>query len=106
LAAGKDVYIEWPIASNTEDSEDIVNLSKGKMVIGLQGHQDPAIRKLKELVESGRIGKVLSSTFTGYGGSASLSTAAESGPVYFYDRVIGGNFISIIYGHGEPTTCK
>ncbi len=60
----------------------------------------PTTLKLKELIASGRIGKVLSSDFQAarWSSGPSVSSALK----YFHERKVGGNFVTIGFGHGEP----
>ena len=59
LMAGKDVFIEKPLALKLEEGKELVDLAKqiGKIII--VGHvleYHPAIRKLKELIDKGELG--------------------------------------------------
>lgn len=61
LEAGKDLYIEKPITLNVEEAEELLRLSKEKNCILMVGHllnYHPAIEKIKEIVKSGKIGKI------------------------------------------------
>ena len=61
LLAGKDVFVEKPLALNVEEGEALVKLAREKDRILMVGHlleYHPAIIKLKELVESGELGKI------------------------------------------------
>lgn len=69
LEAGKDVFSEWPLARNLAEAEELVKLAKEKNVrtlIGLQARQNPAIIKAKEIVESGKLGKILGTQMYGH----------------------------------------
>jgi predicted dehydrogenase len=69
LEAGKDVFSEWPLARNVKEAEELVQLAKEKGVrtmVGLQARQNPSILKAKEIVASGKIGKVLGTTMYGH----------------------------------------
>jgi predicted dehydrogenase len=62
LEAGKDVYVEWPIGSNLEQSVELAELAKRKgvrTIVGLQGRQDPLLKVVRELIAGGRVGEVL-----------------------------------------------
>jgi predicted dehydrogenase len=68
LRAGKDVFCEWPLAKNLAEAEELTNLAKSKGVktlVGLQAQVSPAMNTIKQIIDSGRIGKVLSTTFHG-----------------------------------------
>ena len=69
LEAGKDVFSEWPLARNVAEAEELVRLAKEKKVktmIGLQARQSPSIIKAKEIVASGKLGKILGTTMFGH----------------------------------------
>ncbi len=61
LEAGKHTFIEKPMASSTEECEELIEIAKNKGVILMVGHTflySPAIRKIKEIVDSGDIGDI------------------------------------------------
>lgn len=63
IAAGKDVYSEWPFTTTTEKAKELVELAKDagvKHIIGLQRRLSPTNRYIGDLVEEGYIGKVRS----------------------------------------------
>jgi len=68
-----------------------------RAIVGLQARQAPIIKKLKELVDSGKIGKVLSSTWTGYAGNGGPELGERMS--YLADKEVGGNLVSIHLGH-------
>ena len=61
LLAGKDVFVEKPLSLSVEEGEELVNLARGCGKILMVGHvleYHPGIVKLKELVDSGELGKI------------------------------------------------
>jgi predicted dehydrogenase len=62
LLAGKDVFVEKPLALRVPEAEELVALArKGKRIL-MVGHileYHPAIRQLKELVGAGELGELL-----------------------------------------------
>ena len=61
IKSGKHVLVEKPFSLNIEDAEHLVTLAKRHDVNLMVGHLmlfHPAIRKIKELIELGRIGKL------------------------------------------------
>ncbi len=61
LEAGKDVYVEKPLATNLADGEELVRLAKKNNRVLMVGHilrYHPAVEKLSELVRSGELGRV------------------------------------------------
>ncbi|KAI1185833.1 NAD(P)-binding protein [Nemania serpens] len=99
LRVGKAVFIEWPLAENYEAA---LALTGGQRVdhsiIGLQGRVSPIAMKLKEVLGSGRIGRVLSSDVRAFGNLGRRDSVAES-VSYFTKRSVGGNHITIAYAH-------
>lgn len=103
IQANKHVYIEWPIAASKEEIQQLVDASKassGKTLIGLQGRWAPPVTKVAEVIDSGAIGKVLSSNVTAFGGSRDREIL-PTGLKYFAQRHVGGNPITIGVGHGK-----
>lgn len=105
VAAGKAVFCEWPLASNLDQVRDLVNLARekgGRTMIGTQGRVSPVVVKIRELLEEGRIGKVLSSEVRAAGGSNDRLAFSEFMD-YFTQRSVGGNFVTIGVGHRKYT---
>lgn len=69
IEAGKDVFSEWPLARNLAEAEELTRLAKEKGVrtmVGLQARQNPAIMKAREIVVSGKLGRILGTTLFGH----------------------------------------
>ncbi|KAK3332919.1 hypothetical protein B0T19DRAFT_113369 [Cercophora scortea] len=101
LAAGKSVYSEWPLAQDAAHARDLAGVAResgARTVVGLQGRVAPLTQKVKELVLSGRIGKVLSSELRATGGSNDRDVLPP-GLAYFTQREVGGNFYTIGVAH-------
>ncbi|EAW10012.1 uncharacterized protein ACLA_042340 [Aspergillus clavatus NRRL 1] len=100
LEAGKTVFVEWPLDKNLEVAREMVDLAAAhqvKTLVGIQASFSPVIRKMRELVDQGTIGRVLSSTLLG---SCGNELTSESKNVrYFLDRTVGGSPMSIHTGH-------
>jgi predicted dehydrogenase len=63
IAAGKDVYCEWPLATTTADGEDLsarATRASVRHVVGLQRRFGPSARYLRELMADGFVGTVRS----------------------------------------------
>lgn len=61
LLAGKDVFVEKPLAITVKQGEELVKLAEKGNRILMVGHilqYHPAIIKLKELISSGELGKI------------------------------------------------
>ncbi|EMD70200.1 hypothetical protein COCSADRAFT_50008, partial [Bipolaris sorokiniana ND90Pr] len=103
IKAGKDVYVEWPIASNKTQIEEIVEAARrsgSRVAVGLQRRWDPSVVKLRELLDGGKgeLGKILSSSVQAFGG-VPYRDMMPPGVLYFTDKEIGGNSITIGVGH-------
>jgi predicted dehydrogenase len=100
IKAGKDVYVEWPLASNLTQATEMYTAAQksgSKTIVGLQSRSNPYIRKIKELVANKTVGDLLSSTqeFTlGWVGDVEPPTVE-----YFTKKESGGNFLTILFGH-------
>ncbi|CAN5308956.1 Gfo/Idh/MocA family oxidoreductase [soil metagenome] len=99
LNAGKHFYCEWPLARDTAEAERLVAAAKTAGVVhlaGMQARAVPAIVHLKQLIEAGEIGTIL---------SASLTLAGHWSPVfpasmeYLQKLESGGNYFTIAGGH-------
>lgn len=102
LEAGKNCYVEWPLARNLAEAEELGTVAKkqgAKTMVGLQARQAPIVNKVRQLIKDGKIGKVLSCTV--------LSTAGNQGATenarvaYFNDEAVGGNMLSIHAFHSQ-----
>ena len=61
LEAGKDVFVEKPLALTVAEGSELVKLAQDRGLVLLVGHlleYHPAIVKLKDLVDSGELGKI------------------------------------------------
>jgi len=62
LEAGKDVFVEKPLALTAEQGQVLVDLAESRRRILMVGHillYHPAVVKLRELVQHGELGRVL-----------------------------------------------
>ena len=58
-----NIYVEKPVSHNLEGTDELMNLVaeyKGKIVVGYDLRFDPGLQKVKELLQSNSIGKVVS----------------------------------------------
>jgi predicted dehydrogenase len=61
LLAGKHTFIEKPMASSAAECEELVSIAKEKGLVLMTGHTflySPAVRKIKQIVDSGDIGDI------------------------------------------------
>ena len=99
-AAGKHVYSEWPLGAGGSEARyisDAVHRAGVKHAIGLQLRGSPAVRRAKEIISSGALGRVLS--------VSALSTTAGFGPIvppqyaYLEDPESFANLVTIQGAH-------
>jgi predicted dehydrogenase len=105
IHAGKDVFVEWPIASTPKQINEIVEASRksgSRVAVGLQRRWLPPVVKIREIIAEGKLGKVLSSKAEAYGGLADRESVPPS-VAYFTDRAVGGNMITIGMAHGTSS---
>ncbi|KAL5095455.1 hypothetical protein Trisim1_000230 [Trichoderma cf. simile WF8] len=101
VKAGKQVYVEWPLSHDVAHAKELVDAARvagGRTLVGNQGREAPPIVKVKQLLEQGSIGKVLSSEVRAFGGTVDRE-ALSPGLKYFTDRAVGGNVVTIGVGH-------
>ena len=101
LKAGKNIYVEWPLAATVEQAQEMVSLAKEKNVktiIGLQGRVSPTMLTIKKLVDTGRLGTIHSVNIQAVNGNWQ-NNIAGSRYSYFMDRKVGGNLLTIYGGH-------
>jgi predicted dehydrogenase len=101
LQAGKNIYVEWPLCATTQDAEELVALAKEKNVrtiVGFQGRVSPSILKVREIIESGKLGNIHSVNIQATTG-VWQNNAAGARYHYFMDRKVGGNLLTIYGGH-------
>jgi len=63
IEAGKHIYTEWPLGRTTAEAEELTALARKKgvlTVVGLQSRVSPALNYMKELIDAGYVGEVLS----------------------------------------------
>ncbi|CZR54084.1 related to dehydrogenases and related proteins [Phialocephala subalpina] len=101
LKAGKDVFVEWPLGKNLSEAQELLKLKIDhgvkNAVVGLQARQAPIVHKVKDLINEGRIGDVLSSTWAGQAGNVGPTLPRQYD--YMADREVGGNIVTIHFGH-------
>lgn len=97
----KNVFIEWPLAQDASHASELTqaigDTGKGS-IVGLQGRFAPPVVRIKELLDNGDIGRILSSEVRAFGGTNDREAVA-SGLEYFSKREVGGNVYTIGLGH-------
>ena len=106
LEAGKHVFCEWPLGANLLQAQEMTALAKAKglsHMVGLQTRCAPAVMRLKELVEEGYVGDVLSCHVT------HILPGVLERPPYWADLEAdpkkGANTLTIHAGHTLDALC-
>ena len=63
IEAGKHVFCEWPFGANTKEAEELAALARKKnlrTMVGLQRRASRAYLYMRELIQEGYVGEVLS----------------------------------------------
>lgn len=101
LDCRKDVYCEWPLGRNTAEAEEMLDAARQSGVrhfVGLQARSSPALRYIRDLVEEGYVGRVISTRVTGSGGFP-WSGQALASLAYTLDDSLGATLFTIPFGH-------
>ncbi|PKB64034.1 MAG: hypothetical protein BZY80_04265 [SAR202 cluster bacterium Io17-Chloro-G2] len=99
IEAGKHVYTEWPLGRNTAEAEELAALARTKGVqtaVGLQSRVSPALLYIKELIDSGYVGEVLSCHVTTMRDG---TLERPSSRTWNLDASQGANTLTIANGH-------
>jgi predicted dehydrogenase len=100
LAAGKMVYSEWPLGRDLAEASEMATLAAADRIrtaVGLQARAAPAFRYLKDLVEDGYVGKVLSTSLVASG--VNWGATFRPGGEYMLDRANGATMLTVPLGH-------
>ena len=99
IEAGKHVYTEWPLSRTTAEAEELAKLAKERGVqtaVGLQSRVSPALLYIKELIDSGYVGEVLSCHVTPMRDGALQRPSSRN---WNLDISQGANTLTIANGH-------
>ena len=99
IEAGKHVYTEWPLGRTTAEAEELATLARAKGVqtaVGLQSRVSPALLYIKEQIEAGYVGEVLSCHVTTMRDGA---VERPSSRTWQRDASLGANTLTIANGH-------
>src|SRR2546430_2588374 len=106
LEAGKPVYCEWPLGNGLNEAQTLAARAKKQGVLavaGLQARSAPAVAYVRDLVEQGYVGEVLSTTLIGSG--MGWGPTVEPFNAYLNDKKNGATMLSIAVGHAADALC-
>src|SRR4029434_849084 len=99
IEAGKHVYTEWPLGRTTAEAEELAALARVRGVqtaCGLQSRVSPALLYMKEQIEAGFVGEVLSCHADCMRDGALERPSSRTGQ---RDASLGANPLTIANGH-------
>lgn len=102
VQAGKDCFVEWPLASNLAQATELRDIAKRngcRVMVGLQNQTHPVVKKVKQFVDDKRIGRLVSCTV-----DLNSFTSGQTIPepyAYLVDKRTGGNMFSILALHSK-----
>ena len=99
LEAGKHVYTEWPLGRTTAEAEELAAFARARGVqtaVGLQSRVSPTLLYVKELIETGYVGEVLSCHVACMRDGA---LARPSSRTWQRNASLGANTLTIANGH-------
>ncbi len=105
LGAGKHVFTEWPLGANLKEAQQMADLAREQGVhtmVGLQARAAPAQLRLKELIEEGYVGEVLS-VHMNLVNDGVLTRPSDR--TWQRDDVLGANPLTISFGHAVDAMC-
>lgn len=100
LEAGKNVYCEHPLGNGLEEAKQLAAIAEKQGVVAVVGTQmvnAPEVLYVKQLIEEGYVGKVLSTTLVGSGWNWANETVEDL--YYLFDNANGANMLTIPLGH-------
>ncbi|MDT5175814.1 MAG: hypothetical protein QOJ95_12 [Mycobacterium sp.] len=104
IAAGKDVYSEWPLATTTKESEELLALAEAKgvrHVIGLQRRLGPSARYARDLLKQGYVGRIRAARISV--GTDAFPPVRSANISWTFDVSSFTNVLSIYAGHHLDT---
>ena len=105
LEAEKHVFTEWPLGANLQEAQEIADLARAKGVhtmVGLQARCAPAFLRMKELIDEGYVGEVLSCYMTQFNAGVLARTSDRT---WQGDRALGATVLTIAFGHAVDAMC-
>ena len=106
LEAGKHVFTEWPLGANLHEAEEMAAVARRQGVrtmVGLQERKIPLFLRLKELVDEGYLGEVLTCRVD-WSGDGNLS-GWDSTNTWRADARSGANALTVGFGHTIDPVC-
>ena len=100
LEAGKHVFVEKPMAQTSEQSRDLIRLAEARSLVLMPGHTflySPPVRKVKELLDRGQLGRLYFGTFS------RVNLGIHQADVSVVQDLAPHDFSILLYWLGEPS---
>ena len=105
IRADKHVYTEWPLGANLVEAQEMAVLARERnlsTMVGLQSRAAPVFLALKDLIEDGYVGEVLSAALRQFSSGVLERT---SGRTWQKDVELGATTLTIPFGHSIDAMC-
>ena len=105
IRADKHVYTEWPLGANLVEAQEMAGLARERnllTMVGLQSRAAPVFLALKDLIEDGYVGEVLSADLRQFSSGVLERT---SGRTWQKDVELGATTLTIPFGHSIDAMC-
>ena len=105
LTAGKHVFCEWPLGGNTKETEELAALARKNSLhtmVGLQRRASPAYLYMRELIQQGYVGEVLSVNLMLMNSGVLTRTSDRT---WQRDVTLGANTLTITFAHVFDAMC-
>ena len=106
LRAGKHTFTEWPLGRTTDEAVEMAELARErgvKTAVGLQARANPAVAHLKNLVEDGYVGRVMTCHIRLMREGV---LSRDSGRTWQRDNELGAHTLTIACGHTIDALCS
>lgn len=105
IRADKHVYTEWPLGANLVEAREMAALARERdllTMVGLQSRAAPVFLALKDLIDEGYVGEVLSADLRQFSSGVLERT---SGRTWQKDVELGATTLTIPFGHSIDAMC-
>ena len=100
LEAGKHVFCEWPLGVNSTQADVMAALASARGVrtmVGLQSRYAPSFQHLRQLVDQGYLGRILSANMTMF--LPGILRPRPERSMWSAEKVAGAHALNIATGH-------
>ena len=106
LDAGKHVFCEWPLGLDSGEAAELLECAQRagvRHMVGLQGRVHPTLNHVRDLVERGHIGELISCSLVS--SLASWGPRLPASEAYRADRAGGATGLTVPGGHSLDSLC-